>query len=403
MAQDILLIVGNGLTIDFMEDAQIKGFDSRKVFRWDVDYPGKDNEQFLSEAKLPNLFKYYQSVFDCLNDSYICDYDIIEGILSACRTEITINNNHHELKQCVEFCRQIAGILTEYEKERKIKRGERGAIINETLADLYRIISDFELKIIMKEQSNSYMRSIQNDKIREFKKIQIELCHYINYAYATLQKYLNSAMIIQKKNSEFKSWISNNFRDIAYIISYNYELALENTLESLEIPYFRIGTDEEDETGKPSNNSIPIWKPHGSIDFASNFKIKPELSSYPLKRFASLNEDLGKLTPILDEDNWFTFREEVDIVLPTQSSDMITYAFNRKGWEKLNTLKDIVKQVYVFGLSYWPGDRYEIDRILIDNNWKINIVNPNPPGVMFAKYAALKKEISVYNSFSEIK
>ena len=353
MTRDILLIVGNGLTIDTLQRSKFdKEFDCKKIFSWDVKCPSNPNKKFFQYKFLPDIRKYYKSVLDTRktfknhfeNSFGFNDFDVIEVSLSYF--------DKIYWKSEIDYCKDKFSRLN-----------------------------------YIQNYSNPGINTLLREKI----KYEIQFEHFINQAYVLLQNTIENGNIFNKLETNFMTWIDRYKSNVALIISYNYDLTLENILEVLGIRFYRLGTADIN-----YDNGIPIWKPHGSIDFYQKVWVKRIL--YPLK--SSWYRNYSDKTDILPKNDWMMPRNQVDIVLPTQKSDTFCYSFNISGWDRFNQQKNGISEIFYYGLSYDYPDRNEIDGLLsISKKWKIRIINPSPPGAFIAKYSSLGYEININNKF----
>ncbi len=193
------------------------------------------------------------------------------------------------------------------------------------------------------------------------------------------------------------SIIKNTNIDSIIIITYNYDIWLERILFKLNLP-FNIGIMKR----MYNNIKTTIFKPHGSISFAhktindlSSFKINygPELPDAPPKKFNVIYENLGynylvnaMIPPAGDSGRfgleWATrIRDEIKTIA-------------RKTTE--------IDEVIICGLSYWHVDRAELDELLVEFHPKINIklINPKVPSNLDAVLTSNFCNYIIYNSNS---
>lgn len=234
-------------------------------------------------------------------------------------------------------------------------------ILYKKLKDVLYIDKDFDKveKIILDAKKN-----IQNNNdIRSNKILLCEIEHYLMIIFSNYQK------IIDDKNIEKWSWtkyFDMEHKKIYAIVSLNYDLVVEKILSNLRIEYSRIGVSNE-------SGGIPIFKPHGSIDFWGIGIDSP--ISYPISNIISRND-----TPIisLKRDELLMPRIEVDIVAPTQASELESFQWIKPGYDLLINHGKEVKKLIICGVSYWGCDRKEIDLIIDNINPNCEVININP-------------------------
>lgn len=200
-----------------------------------------------------------------------------------------------------------------------------------------------------------------------------ELRYYLSLAYS----YANDIVLDRwEKHWRWEVWINKNYNRIVGVVSFNYDLVIEATLNKLSLKYYRIGSTEED-----NPTGIPIFKPHGSCDFdISNRAISmpPQLR---LKNLTSLNEFIingrGRVE-IVSKEKLLEPRTEADIVLPLEFSPQTQLTWVRQGYETVRQIAKTVDTCIIVGISYQPCDRQEINSIIdaIPANTKISLINP---------------------------
>lgn len=200
-----------------------------------------------------------------------------------------------------------------------------------------------------------------------------ELRHYLSLAYS----YANDIVLDRwKKQWRWEVWMNRNYNRIVGVVSFNYDLVIEATLNKLSLKYYRIGSTEED-----SPTGIPIFKPHGSCDFdISNraISIPPESR---LKNLTSLNQFIingrGRVEIVLKE-KLLEPRTEADIVLPLEFSPQTQLTWVQQGYETVRQIAKTVDTCIIVGISYQLCDRREINSIIdaIPANTRFLSINP---------------------------
>ena len=165
------------------------------------------------------------------------------------------------------------------------------------------------------------------------------------------------------------------------IIDYNYDVWLERTLQSMDVPFTIGGIEPENSLKK-----ITILKPHGSISFAHNivrdrqaFAISPDYelldgstSDFSVQ-YEKLDENylLNALIPPAGESGRFNH----------------TWAGEIRGAAKnLSSSLGSGDELLLCGLSYWHVDRPELDELLTacDSATNVKMINPFPSRSMDA-------------------
>ncbi|MDD4700425.1 MAG: SIR2 family protein [Oscillospiraceae bacterium] len=185
---------------------------------------------------------------------------------------------------------------------------------------------------------------------------------FLANAYSLLYRRIRT-MMWRKEFEEWKwyKWIQKNESRIKIAISLNYDLLLEKTLNRCNRNYKRIGTIEDNRS-----NSIPILKPHGSIDF----DVKPGVFAPMDWHGAILNinivyeGDKYSQLYILPETEWDKCRVVANLIPPLQENDNATM-----DWvQEINRyFQNIVSEIDAFvlaGFSYSNADRPEINSFI---------------------------------------
>lgn len=196
-----------------------------------------------------------------------------------------------------------------------------------------------------------------------------EARHFLVMSFSMLQKYLENNGLC---GWQWFDWFSMHHDRIAIVVSFNYDLLIEYIIESIPHSYFRFALDNIE------SGDIPIWKPHGSIDF-TNRRIDFGPITYPLSRIAHLNNfDYLAKWPREQLDRP---RDHADLVLPTEYSMLQDFFWNQRGLRKWDRAASYLSSVVIIGLSYWKSDRAELNRLTdrLRPGTRIIMANPKPP------------------------
>lgn len=185
-----------------------------------------------------------------------------------------------------------------------------------------------------------------------------------------------------------KSLYQDRDVDRILIVTYNYDIFVERLLSELRIPFF-IKPFPARENKHRSDSKIILYKPHGSISFSykiqspdTQFRTTPPypITTVELKDFSICTEK-GRMT---------TMDTFIAIVPPSGDSLRLNYRWA----EQIQTaIQEDVKSlgentsVIINGLSYWHVDRLEVDKILLNlspNVRDIVYVDPYPSKVLTA-------------------
>jgi hypothetical protein len=213
---------------------------------------------------------------------------------------------------------------------------------------------------------------------------QSEARHFLALAFSAFQNNLQS---IDWRQWRWGRWLAEHINRIALGISFNYELVLELALSAYGIPLYRLGPTNE-------LGGLPIFKPHGSIDFELQpGAIKAPLG-YPLRNAIDRND-----APIiaLRLDELHRPRTQGCIVLPTEYSPYLTFQWVRPYYQHFAASLATIRWCVIIGLSYWDADRLEIDYILerLPAGARVVVANPTPPSELmdFLRHRRLPHEV----------
>lgn len=217
-------------------------------------------------------------------------------------------------------------------------------------------------------------------------------------AYKELIQYLKALFIYYDKRIEFskkklktiKEWDwsryfnklnSDEGVESVHIVTFNYDIWLERTLELLGINYNIAGFQNGDEC------KFHIYKPHGSISFQS--KIKKEKEAYEIDYTFDIVEDdvsnfdieYSKITPLSSINA---------LIPPAGDSSRFGFSWAKTISKEIDSMIDNINsedELVICGISYWHVDRLELDRILgkipIDVS-DVFVLNPSPPRALNA-------------------
>ncbi|KUP33298.1 SIR2 family protein [Bacillus halotolerans] len=243
-------------------------------------------------------------------------------------------------------------------------------IDNIQAANHYDVIKDYRIKY-------------QNDTGAE-----CQLRRFLATIYSKFQLNINSISLNEWK---WFNWFKKNKFNLSFAISFNYDLLLERVLNESNIKYYRIGTIE-------NKKRVPIFKPHGSIDFDVNPQMisGPNIWTTPI----SLN-DCGRLH-VVRQDEWMEPRIQADLIPPSSISNHLHLSWVREGLAVTERKAKEVSHFIIIGCSYCEVDRLEIDIILkmLKKRTKVIICDPFPSEPLINKIKELKLDFEVKSSES---
>lgn len=343
----LLLILGNGFTIDFIKHIEKEDeIDVRNLFRLghNVKFPDTGQPGFLSHRHCPSLW-----------------------LLGA-----RPNKNGSENMSIIEEIITCSNMLFEYLE-------------------------------LAKEDKNR-LKLIEFDNQSEYIKAYSELIAYLKYLFIEYNQKISDKDIdgfITKSEWGWIPYLKNAYESRAFesisVITYNYDIWLERILNRLGIEYNLCGFEEK-------KCKVNIVKPHGSISFVPasgknrlyniNYKIDSagtDISQMKIE-YADLEQyDKSYLVPPAGDSS----RRKTD----TWAATLRTCA--------LDTIQELGEndEAIICGMSYWHVDRKELDELLINLNQNSNVmlVNPNPPKELNAVLVSLFNKYTVFTSAETLK
>ncbi len=323
--KNICLLVGNGLTIDFINDLQITNLESSlplSRFKSQViDYSIFNNIKIIKDELLP-LAERYSNHFYAIRD-YI------------------INN-----KMQVNEKRPL------YEKEI-----ERFKNIPGSDDEIYKLVREYE------------------DMVGEYENKVVNIKRFLAISYALMQKEIDN-QITRRNLYEWKwtKWFEQNLSNISCIISFNYDIVVENTIKFLGNKYKRIGCEEES-----NSDGITILKPHGSLEFDIGN------GDYSLEQVSTLTMvgcEVNDAVYALPKRKWTNGRLQPDIIPPLFRNEQKDLKWVSKCYDHYRKIVNDIDVFIIAGFNYSPADREEVNLLvdlLEDRKIEFYIVNPKIP------------------------
>lgn len=340
----LLLVLGNGFTIDFIEQLEAQRIlakdtvDVRNLFRFGhtVKFPNTSCPGFLSFKHSPCLWTLGARPHKSLEEST----NIIEEI-------ITCSN-------------MLSDYLCLPAKKQRFSDVEPPIHIKAYL----------ELIIYLKSLFASYNEKVSDEEI-------------LNFVKQSDWGWLELFRAIKKGKYESVT-----------VVTYNYDIWLERILKSLDI---KFSIDCIEKKQKPP---IKILKPHGSISFSSKIHTSP-IIEITYKNFKTYLESVNINSLCINYKDMGNHSKSF-LIPPAGDSTRLTSC----GWagtlrEKINKYAEKLDgndAVVICGMSYWHVDRRELDSLLINLNNDVNIclVNPKPPKDLNAVLMSLFRRYTVY-------
>ena len=339
----LLLILGNGFTIDFVNaiteaDKQERGIDVTHLFRFGdiVKFPDKGIPGFLSHKYCPSLWL------------------------------LGVRPNHDECMSIIEEVITCSNMLFDYSNV----KDEDG------------------------DKTKSKLKVFDNPSL--YIKAYCELIAYLRHLFIEYDRKIKKDEIIAFLNngewgwSEFLRNASEKYDEIS-IVTYNYDIWLERILETMNIKFSICGFTGEER--------VNIIKPHGSISFIPKSG-KQRLYSIS---YSFDSTSIGKEQITVSYDDLDCYDKSYLIPPAGDSSrrcfDTWATYLRQKAVTKAKQLK-ANDDVIVCGMSYWHVDRKELDELLINLDPEVNLIllNPHPPKDLNAVLVSLFKNYTVFTS-----
>ncbi|QYR21106.1 hypothetical protein KZ483_25885 [Paenibacillus sp. sptzw28] len=170
-------------------------------------------------------------------------------------------------------------------------------------------------------------------------------------------------------------WIQNNRQDITFAVSFNYDLILENAFKNANIKYYRTGSNEP-------FCSVPIIKPHGSIDF--------DVPNFFQGNVWGIHTRLNDTQFVKIVPKWERYlpRLEADMIPPSQKNYQRKLKWTETGFKLFNNLANSNNISYfMIGHSYCVEDREEVDHFIdrLQSTTVVHIMHPYPSSDLLDK------------------
>jgi len=204
-----------------------------------------------------------------------------------------------------------------------------------------------------------------------------------------LRLYLHSAFIwfdLECEKYDATNWFWTHLfalicPRLGAIISFNYDLILERSMPAFSNYCLKYIVKNNHFLSK---STIPILKPHGSI----NFRIADGVFHFEDSDGVNSNRNIytgnaiitGCNYPIKVVNDPTSFGFVSDIILPNEYSFSTSFQWVKPGYDMLKSMRGRFTECLIVGLSYSEPDQPELNRIfdLLGQNTKFTIVDPRP-------------------------
>ncbi len=210
----------------------------------------------------------------------------------------------------------------------------------------------------------SYCQSVGLDSF----KTTLEARHFLTIAFSM---YSQQQRKMFSKAWPWFRWLKLHRDDITATFSLNYDLLLETALDYLHREYYSLQVNHH-------GYGIPLVKPHGSVGveiWPNSISYMPE---YPLKNFVDLNDT--SIVRLKDYDLMRPRRQALCII-PNEANKYSSYQWVSPANQWFESKLKGTDYCLFIGISYFPCDRPEIDRIVdsLPDECVIIVANPSPP------------------------
>lgn len=343
MPKKLLLLLGNGFTIDLINHIQktvmtAKDVDVSNFFKFgaEVPWPANNEPGFLSFKHCPNLWNLGARP----NMENQAAYDLIEDIIT------TVN------------------VYASHPKKSNLDSTNQN--------DIY---------FYAYKELTAYLRSLF---VYYDSKVGIE-GNLLEWAWADY----------------FTKIVEHGIYSQINIVTYNYDIWLERLLTNLGIPFSINGFGESEghiQIFKPHGS---ISFKYGVEQDQTSYKIKytKDMSDEPIEKFRVEYDDLEKyyilnamIPPAGDARRMEQSEQSWSTMIHSNIIQIV---------KEMNENDDCI----ICGLSYWHVDRNELDQIIVNCDSKINMkmINPNPPRSFTAVLTSLFRNLVIYPNANILK
>ena len=170
---------------------------------------------------------------------------------------------------------------------------------------------------------------------------------------------------------------------LGIIVSFNYDIVVENLLDTLGYIATRFGIWNESKFLK-DRRGIRMFKPHGSIEYEIGSGALGLNHKYPLDYyFAGFDGPIRRL----EYDNLYSVRTFPGLVAPNEQSIQLDVQWVGPAYDHLRHFAPQFKTCIFAGIAYGEYDRIEFDFIIdkLEKTTRVVIDNPYPPVDMIKK------------------
>jgi hypothetical protein len=228
-----------------------------------------------------------------------------------------------------------------------------------------------------------YYAEINNDLKKD-----CELRRFLALSFSSFQNNIENYNMSQWK---WVKWLQKNKKYLAFAISFNYDLMLENSLKLGGIKFYRP-TSNEDPYG------VAVLKPHGSIDFDLPH-VEQLISPYPeavWNSFTKLNQSNNGIE-IVKKGHLLNPRFEIDMVPPSQENINLNLPWVQNCFAVYNRQVNQIDNFIIIGHSYSEPDRPEMNYFLerLNKKTKVFIIDIRPSIDLINKIESLGLKVEI--------
>lgn len=325
----ILLLVGNGLTLDFCANVlgQQNALDTRAPLGWSFSIQAADDAE----------------VFDVLS----------------------------ELEESVVYVRALQPQLNDFELIRELSGISSATTHYAPLVDRVRATNGGWVGLFETPWATHPL-----DVLGTILRYQLRL--FLNAAFLHFHDKYCAQSATSIAQWQWFDWLGTCAPRLGLVCSFNYDLVVESTLALASDRRRRYVLD-----GTQWSGPIAIFKPHGSINFAVSPRAIRAGNIYEGGNIFERNDAPVVVVP---HARLHESRLMPDLVLPLEYSQITEFQSIACGYQRIAASGQHFRHCVIAGLSYWEYDQPEINQILscLSREAVITVINPSPPPALMA-------------------
>jgi hypothetical protein len=221
------------------------------------------------------------------------------------------------------------------------------------------------------QASRKGARSSDDSDLSELAFLEFQVRYFLAVAFSQFQDTVDTIPLFEWS---WLRWIQQIRSRLVEIVSFNYDLIVESACECAGLIPYRFQAGE-----RVARGGVPVFKPHGSIDFDVSSNVLNLRWTFPLGNVAINGCDYP--VEVIPRNRLLAPRTAADIVLPFEYSVLSNVQWVAPGYSSLPDRFRRVDQLVLLGLSFSDVDRAEILYIIdaVPSEADIVVANPDPP------------------------